>query len=104
MKIEKIQDKHLIEYQKFNPKKPKHLQLEKVCVLMKEEHKSFLDYISRVIKSKRCPNKKNERITGNSIVRSLIDFLISNHNDLDFSNIHTEEDLISSINKFHVLK
>jgi len=99
MKIERIQDRHLIEFDKINPRKSKYSQMEKVTVLMREDQKHFLDYFCKVLKSKRISNKKNERITPNTIVRALLDFFIENHLDLDGSNIGIEEDLLKDLRK-----
>ncbi len=92
-------NKVLMEYPEMDPKKAKYLQYDKVTVLMKHEHKTLIDLLSKKIHKQRIPNKRSERITANMIIRCLIEVLNENQDNCSFSNIHYEKDLKEEIKK-----
>lgn len=76
-------------------KRGKKNQFIKVNVMMTERQKKGLDDLTRKIMISRRSQEgvKKERITPSSIVRSLIDSLLSKSSRLDTSGINNEEEL-----------
>lgn len=94
-----IKNKVLIEFPVNDPSKAKYLSFDKVTVLLKNEHKTFLDLLAKRIHKSRIPSHRAERITANTIIRCLIDLLNENQGECVFSNIHTEMELKEELRK-----
>jgi hypothetical protein len=93
MKSEIInENKILLEGPKKN-NHPKYLNFEKVTTLMTYEQKKLIDYCADRFMENRIPNENSERITANTIIRCLIKILNKNQNEINFSNIHNENEL-----------
>jgi hypothetical protein len=76
----------------YNKDLPKYLQLERVTVLMSEDHKNYLDFLAKkLMKNRRI---KGERITANCILRCLIEFLKRSDENIDFHDIESENQLL----------
>jgi hypothetical protein len=99
MTIQTINNKLLIDMDDIDENKTKYSQLDKVTVLLKTRHKMFLDALSKQIMKKRVPKKDSERITANTLIRCLIEYLEINHKHVDWSNIHNENELKDLLEK-----
>lgn len=87
-----IGNKILLEAPKKNNRQ-KYLNFDRVTVLMLYEQKKLLDYCADRFMENRIPNENSERITTNTIIRCLIKILNKNQNNINFSNIHNEDEL-----------
>lgn len=74
-------------------------QLEKVNVLMTAEQKEFLDKSAKRIMKNRNSKKNSERITTNTIIRSLIEVLKESGAEINASNITNEKDLTRELSE-----
>jgi len=67
----------------------------KLSVLLRENQLDFLEKLTREIMTKRDSGNKKERITKNTIIRTLIDVL--KDLDMDKTNIPDESELLKRI-------
>lgn len=94
-KEDKLKQKNIIK-KEIKPKLPKFETYDvKVTLRISDEHLSFLTNLEREIMKRRSKKNRKERITKNSIIRSIIEVL--EKIEFDKSEISNEEELIERI-------
>ncbi len=84
LKSDKKPPDHIPKYQTFEAKLS--------ILLTAEQHKYLEDVVARVMRNRK---EKRERITKNSILRCLVDFMQTL--DVDFENIPDEKELLKRL-------
>jgi hypothetical protein len=84
LKVDNKPPDHIPKYQTFEAKLS--------ILLTSDQHKYLEDVVSRVMRNRR---DKKERITKNSVLRCLVDFMQTL--DVDFENIPDEKDLLKRL-------
>lgn len=103
--IKKTDDKHTDENETNQEKQqntsfqlPKYETYEvKLTVRLSESHLEFLSYLEREIMKSRSKKNRVERITKNSIIRSILD--VFKNLDYEKTEIPTEKELTKRIQK-----
>ena len=79
-------------------KKPKFESYDvKLTIRLNEEQLDFLTNMEREIMKKRSKENKKERITKNSIIRSMLNVFIDNNIEMNKSEIPDEDELTKRI-------
>ena len=63
---------------------------------MTESQKNFIDSMAKIVMKNRITNKNSERITANTIIRSILEVLQDKDIHAFLSNIHSEKELVKS--------
>lgn len=95
-KKETVNEKPQKQRTPLKKKRVKNRRLISVNTALKENHKDFLDSLSKKImrsRSSKSTQENCQRITGNSILRSLLDCLLEREGEINYEEIDNEEAL-----------